>query len=49
MPNDKLNPFKIAQEQLDQTAQILKLEPALHEALRWPMREIHVLLPVKMD
>ena len=49
MSDDKLNPFKIAQQQLDETAKILNLEPVLHELLRWPMREIHVLLPVKMD
>lgn len=49
MTNENLNPFKIAQQQLDATAQILHLEPQLQETLRWPMREIHVLLPVKMD
>ncbi len=45
----ELNPFKIAQAQLDQAAAILKLEPALHELLRWPQRELHVTFPVKMD
>ncbi|MGB9772512.1 MAG: Glu/Leu/Phe/Val family dehydrogenase [Bacteroidota bacterium] len=28
---------------------MLKLDPAIHEFLRWPMRELHVTLPVKMD
>ena len=43
------NPFRITQRQLDQAAEILKLDPAIHELLRWPLREIHVTLPVKMD
>ncbi|MGQ9457419.1 MAG: Glu/Leu/Phe/Val family dehydrogenase [Anaerolineae bacterium] len=47
--SQELNPFKIAQAQLDQAAAILKLEPALHELLRWPQRELHVAFPVKMD
>src|SRR5574337_904342 len=45
----ELNPFRIAQRQLDQAAEILKLDPAIHELLRWPIRELHVTLPVKMD
>jgi glutamate dehydrogenase (NAD(P)+) len=48
-PAEKPNPFKIAQQQLDEAAALLKLEPALHELLRWPLRELHVTLPVKMD
>ncbi len=47
--NDKHNPFNIAQQQLDEAAAILKLDSALHELLRWPLRELHVTLPVKMD
>jgi glutamate dehydrogenase (NAD(P)+) len=43
------NPFHIAQRQLDEAARILKLDPAIHEFLRWPVREMHVTLPVKMD
>ncbi len=45
----KKNPFEVAQGQLDKAAEILKLEPHIHEMLRWPMREIHVTIPVKMD
>ncbi len=49
-PNGKAsNPFEIAQRQLDEAAVLLELDPALHEFLRWPMRELHVTLPVKMD
>ncbi|MBI4788602.1 MAG: Glu/Leu/Phe/Val dehydrogenase [Chloroflexi bacterium] len=51
MATDKehLNPFEIAQRQLDEAAKVLELDPALHELLRWPIRELHVTLPVKMD
>jgi len=45
----KVNPFMIAQRQLDEAAQILKLDSATHEMLRWPVRELHVALPVRMD
>jgi glutamate dehydrogenase (NAD(P)+) len=43
------NPFQIAQRQLDAAAEKLGLDEALHELLRWPLRELHVTLPVKMD
>lgn len=46
---NKLNPFAIAQRQLDEAAKVLKLDPGTHELLRWPMREFHVRFPVKMD
>jgi glutamate dehydrogenase (NAD(P)+) len=46
---EKLNPFVIAQRQLDEAAEILKLEPGIHALLREPLRELHVTLPVKMD
>jgi glutamate dehydrogenase (NAD(P)+) len=46
---EKLNPFEIAQRQLDEAAEILKLEPGIHALLREPLRELHVILPVKMD
>lgn len=44
-----LNPFQVAQQQLDEAAEVLELEPAIHELLRWPLRELHVTLPVRMD
>ncbi len=47
--SDELNPFAIAQAQLDEAAKILELDPAVHEMLRWPLRELHVTLPVRMD
>jgi glutamate dehydrogenase (NAD(P)+) len=43
------NPFEMAQRQLDEAAEMLQLDPAVHELLRWPLRELHVTLPVKMD
>ena len=44
-----LNPFAIAQQQLDECAERLGLDPGTHEFLRWPMREYHFTLPLKMD
>ncbi len=44
-----LNPFTIAQHQLDAAAAILGLSPAMHTFLRVPMRELHVSIPVQMD
>ncbi len=40
----ELNPFKIAQAQLAEAAEIMDLDPAVHELLRWPLREFHVTL-----
>ncbi len=48
-PDETLNPFAIAQAQLDQAASVLQLEPSVHALLREPMREMHVSLPVRMD
>jgi glutamate dehydrogenase (NAD(P)+) len=45
----ELNPFRIAQQQLDVAAEKLGLDAATHELLRWPQRELHVTLPVQMD
>jgi glutamate dehydrogenase (NAD(P)+) len=47
--DDKFNPFRIAQQQLDEAAEKLGLDEATHELLRWPMHEIKVTLPVRMD
>ncbi|MBW8010453.1 MAG: Glu/Leu/Phe/Val dehydrogenase [Chloroflexi bacterium] len=49
MSSEQLNPFAIAQAQLDEAAEQLKLDPATHQLLRTPLRELHVTLPVKMD
>src|SRR5512137_2475616 len=44
-----LNPFIIAQQQLDKAAAKLGLDRATHEFLRWPQKELVVTLPVPMD
>lgn len=46
---EDLNPFRAAQRQLDEAAAILNLDDATHQMLRWPLRELHVTLPVRMD
>ncbi len=46
---EELNPFKIAQQQFDEAAKILGLEPAMREMLRWPRREYRFTIPVKLD
>ncbi len=43
------NPFAIAKKQIDACAEILGLEPHVHEFLRNPMFEVHVSFPVRMD
>ena len=45
----ELNPFTIAQQQLDTAAAKLGLDRATHELLRWPQKELVVTIPVQMD
>jgi glutamate dehydrogenase (NAD(P)+) len=45
----ELNPFKIAQHQFDQAAELLGLDAATRAVLREPMREFHINFPVRMD
>ncbi len=45
----ELNPFQIAQAQLDEAAERLGLDEATHELLRWPQQEVKVTMPVEMD
>ena len=47
--NENLNPFAIAQAQLDEAAEVLQLDPQMHAFLREPMREFHFTIPIKMD
>ncbi len=47
--NEELNPFAIAQRQLDDAAAVLQLDPQMHAFLREPMRELHFTIPVRMD
>jgi len=46
---ENLNPFAIAQAQLDKAVEILQLDPDMHAFLREPMREFHFTIPVRMD
>ncbi len=46
---EELNPFKIAQEQLDEAAAVMKLDKDAHQILREPMRTIITNMPVRMS
>lgn len=39
----------MAQQQFDQVADQLGLDPEVREMLRWPAREFHLRIPVRMD
>ena len=43
------NAFEMAQSQFDHVAELLKLDPQVREILRWPLREYHFRIPVRMD
>ena len=43
------NAFEMAQRQFDHVAGLLKLDPQVCEVLRWPAREFHFRIPVRMD
>jgi len=49
MEKEELNPFKIAQKQLDEAAEIMGLDKDMHAYLREPQRFLRVTIPVKMD
>jgi glutamate dehydrogenase len=42
------NPFLVAQAQFDKVAEVLNLEEPVRELLRYPMREYHISIPVRM-
>ncbi len=46
--SENLNPFNIAQEQLDIAAEIMNLDEPAHAILREPMQTLSMNLPVKM-
>jgi len=46
---EEMNPFKIAQSQVETVAKMLGLDEGLTEFLKNPQRELHVSFPVKMD
>jgi len=43
------NPFTIAQNQFDRAADLLELDQATRDLLRFPLREYHFSIPVRMD
>lgn len=46
---EPINAFQMAQAQFDGVAKLLRLDPAIAEILRWPMREFAFRIPVRMD
>ena len=48
-PKETLNPFEVAQRQIDRVGKRLKLDPGLLEVLKHPKRELTVNFPVRMD
>lgn len=50
MSNDRsFNPFQMAQQPFDQVADFLDLGQAARDLLRFPLREYHFSIPVRMD
>ncbi len=49
MAKQSYNPFLMAQAQFDKVAETLALEESVRELLRYPLREYHVSIPVRMD
>ena len=47
--SESQNPFEIAQAQFDKGADLLGLPDDVRALLRWPLREYHFRIPVKMD
>ncbi len=49
MKSKEFNPFEMAQAQFDRVADMLNLDDATRQLLRYPLREYHFSIPVKMD
>jgi glutamate dehydrogenase len=49
MADKSYNPFEMAQTQFDRVAGLLDLDMASRDLLRYPMREYHFSIPVRMD
>ena len=49
MSNKPFNSFEMAQSQFDRIADLLGLDDATKDFLRWPMREYQFLIPIRMD
>ena len=49
MADKSFNPFEMAQKQFDGVADLLELDAPTRDLLRWPLREYHFSIPVRMD
>jgi glutamate dehydrogenase len=49
MSSKTINAFEMAQQQFDHVADLLNLDSSVRDFLRWPMREFHFRIPVRMD
>jgi len=49
MSDKSFNPFEMAQAQFDKVADVLDLDSATRDLLRYPMREYHFNIPITMD
>ena len=49
MNKKSYNPFETAQAQFDQAAELLELDQGTRDLLRYPLREYHFSIPVRMD
>jgi glutamate dehydrogenase (NAD(P)+) len=49
MSGKSFNPFRMAQVQFDKIAEMLELDEATRDFLRYPMREYQFSIPVRMD
>ena len=47
--SETTNAFAMAQQQCDHVADLLGLDHQVREMLRWPMREYHLRIPIRMD
>lgn len=45
----QVNPFEVAQRQVDRASELLGLSPAMQQFLRVPMREFAFTIPLRMD
>jgi glutamate dehydrogenase len=45
----EFNAFTMAQRQFDAVAELLQLDDGIRELLRWPQREYHFTIPIRMD
>lgn len=46
---EQLNPFQIVQQQLDEAAKEMDLDPRVHQLLREPKKVLEITFPVRMD